>query len=367
MNSQLREEEQLLRDSVRRFLAGRCSVEQLAALEDSSDGYDVAGWGQLGEMGVVALPVAEALGGSGGTLRDAAAVAEELGRSAWPSPYLSNCSALLALQAVGDQFAEAITAVVADASVMTLVDAAGFVAEQRGDRWVLNGDSAIVPWGQCAVQFVCTAPGPDGADVVACVDAGQAGVRIEHRPVFDNERVALVSFDGVEVAAHAACLDLASAGRRAVAQSKVLWASSMVGGSKEVLEFTTAYMGERRQFGKTLSTFQAVRHACADAAMAIDAAGLMVADALSQIGRGHAATGLAATAAYLAGRAYVETVTTAAQLHGGVGVTTEHVLQQHFRRAKAMSLRTGAERVQLEAVASALLDRRQLSIMAPVS
>ena len=136
----------------------------------------------------------------------------------------------------------------------------------------------------------------------------------------------------------------------------------MVGGCEAVLERTVSYAMERVQFGQPIAAFQAVRHHAARIAIAVDAARLACNDALTRADAGEDVTGIGAVALFAAGRSYVTAALTAAQVHGGVGTTTEHVLHHHFRRAKAMQLRSGKRASRLREIHQALVVRHEGSL-----
>jgi alkylation response protein AidB-like acyl-CoA dehydrogenase len=136
----------------------------------------------------------------------------------------------------------------------------------------------------------------------------------------------------------------------------------MAGGCEAVLERTASYALERVQFGQVIGAFQAVRHHAARIAIATDAARLVCDEALIRADAGEDVTAIGAVALFAAGRSYVTAVLTAAEVHGGVGTTTEHVLHHHFRRAKAMQLRSGKRANRLREIHQALVVRHEGSL-----
>jgi alkylation response protein AidB-like acyl-CoA dehydrogenase len=135
-----------------------------------------------------------------------------------------------------------------------------------------------------------------------------------------------------------------------------------VGGCESVLELSARYARERVQFGQPIGAFQAVRHHLGRMMIATDAARLACNDALTRALPGSGESAIAAVALFAAGRSYVEVVLTAAQVHGAIGTTTEHILHHHFTRAKAMQLRCGRPASRLREIHAALVVRGEGSL-----
>jgi alkylation response protein AidB-like acyl-CoA dehydrogenase len=136
----------------------------------------------------------------------------------------------------------------------------------------------------------------------------------------------------------------------------------MVGGCEAVVEQSARYAKERVQFGQVIGAFQAVRHLLARMVIALDAARLTCNEALTRALPDADESAVSAVALFVAGRSYVEIVLTAAQVHGGVGTTVEHILHHHYLRAKAMQLRGGRRANRLREIHHALVVRREGSL-----
>jgi hypothetical protein len=229
----------------------------------------------------------------------------------------------------------------------------------------LTGTPAVVEWLAQSEDVVLLLPVPDsGSWLCAVIGRVQLDSRITGVPSVDNERMARLDLDGFELAPASADLTEVTAGvaANALARAGLLRASSMVGGCEAVLERTVSYAMEREQFGQRIAAFQAVRHHAARIAIAADAARLACNDALTRADAGEEVTAIGAVALFAAGRSYMTAVLTAAQVHGGVGTTTEHVLHHHFRRAKAMQLRSGKRASRLREIHQALVVRHEASL-----
>ena len=361
MDLRLADTDQLLAEQARALLAAAAPPERLAEWEAGTEGFDRAGWARLVELGWVGVALPEASGGGGGTLTSLGVLAGEIGRAGHPSPFLTTATAGLVAALLGTtkRAAALLESIARDGTPAALLWTPGcggrFGAERRGAGLVLSG-RLVGEWAHEAETFVCLASLPGGVTAVA-VDAGSPGLRISPRRSFDNERVALVEFDGVEVAARDHLLPGgvagAAEGADALGLVRLVRAAELVGGAEKMLELTTSYVSTRVQFGVPIGTFQAVQHACADVATLVHAARLATDDGLAG---GRPARRAGALAGYLAGRAAVAAAVTAAQLHGGVGMIRDYPLHFYYRRAKAMQLRLGSAAAQLEELAQVLVD-----------
>jgi alkylation response protein AidB-like acyl-CoA dehydrogenase len=364
----LTEDEALLAETVRGFLGGFVDNTYLNRQQESEDGYDRGRWKQLADLGWTGVNLPERLGGGGGTLADAGVVARECGRAAFASPLLPSAmaaTALLGLQA-GGRFDD-VLARIAQGRPATLVAPPDrtLSAAPAGDGYLVSGPPAVVEWLGSSADVVLLLPVPQtGTWLGAVVARDRLDGRSTSVPSIDNERMARLDLDGFTLAPGSAQLTevTAATAGRALARAGLLRASSMVGGCEAVLERTASYALERVQFGQVIGAFQAVRHHVARIAIATDAARLTSNDALTRADAGEDVTAIGAVALFAAGRSYVTAVLTSAQVHGGVGTTTEHVLHHHFRRAKAMQLRCGRRASRLHEIHQALVVRHEGSL-----
>lgn len=320
----------LLRGTVRDALAPASQVDRLAKAELSETGYDADLWASLVSLGLTGIGIAEDRGGSGGTTTDLRVVVEEIGYAGVALPYLTSVagSAVVLGALPSSTRVDRLLARIAAGKVVPLVH----LPEDR------EGAPVLIEWGHLAEEAVA----------MTGVGVGRLDLRsVQARSVrtLDNERVTVADLTGADVEiVHAELLD--DTVSAALHPAMLLRAAEMVGGARRVLEMTCDHVRTRHQFGRPLGRFQAVQHTLADVATGIDGARLLVEEAIDW------AIPRSAGAAYAAGRAYVGAAIAAAQLHGGVGFTTEYPLQVFFRRAKASQLRLGRRADQLAAVAA---------------
>jgi alkylation response protein AidB-like acyl-CoA dehydrogenase len=372
-DTDLTEDESLLAETVRGYLGEFVDNGYLNRQQESEDGYDRSRWKQLSDLGWTGVHLPERVGGGGGTLAEAGIVARECGRAAFASPLLASARAATVLLGLGqgERF-DSVLARIAQGTPATLVappdrtlsavPADGGLAD---NCYRITGAPVIAEWLTQSEDVVLLLPVPaSGTWLCAVVDRHHLDGRSTPVPSVDNERMDRLDLDGLTLSPGPADLVEVTpeAAGNALARANLLRASTMTGGCEAVLERTVSYAMQREQFGHPIGAFQAVRHHAARIAIAVDAARLTCNDALTRADAGEDVTAIGAVALFAAGRSYVTAVLTAAQVHGGVGTTTEHVLHHHFRRAKAMQLRSGKRASRLREIHQALVVHHEASL-----
>lgn len=346
----LTDDEALLAKTVRSYFADFVDNPYLNHQKASDDGYEIARWQQMVELGWTAINLPTEVGGAGGTLAEAGLVAREYGRAAFASPMLATMRAGTALTTLGsDGRYHSVLSRIATGAAVTLVappDRTVRAEPFTSGGYRLQGGATLVEWLASSDDAVLLLPVADGERwLCALVPVDELRSRSVAVQSIDNERAWRVDLDGLTLAADAVADDAIAPrlAQYALARADLLRASAMVGGCDAVLEMSSRYAKERVQFGQPIGAFQAVRHHLARMVIAADAARLTCNEALTRAEPEANEYAIALVAAFTAGRSYVELVLTAAQIHGGVGTTTEHLLHHHFLRAKAMQLRAGKQ------------------------
>jgi alkylation response protein AidB-like acyl-CoA dehydrogenase len=348
------ETESELRAAVRGLLDDRAQWRDVLARTETPDTYDAGLWHALAaDVGCAGLLVPEGSGGAGASYREAAVVAEELGRAVAPVPYLGSAVvATTALLAAGDS--ELLAAVASGASTAALAVpfpaappgpppptvrlGAGAAGDEPGTVR-LTGSVAVVADALPADLLLVPADGvPYG---LYLVQAGSAGLTRTPVTSLDMTRqLADLSFDGVA----ARRLAVGEAAERAVsaalAAGAAMLASEQLGVAERCLEITVGYVIQRRQFARPVGSFQALKHRLADVWVAVTQARAAARYAAACLAAGDQD---AQVAVALAKAACSETAVRAAQemvqLHGGIGFTWEH--QAHLYLKRATSALTG--------------------------
>ncbi|WJY37982.1 acyl-CoA dehydrogenase [Streptomyces sp. P9-2B-2] len=292
-------------------------------------------WDQLAAQGLLGLHLPEADGGGGGELLDLAVVLEELGRAAFPGPYLPTTLAAALLHRGGAP--TLVRALATGARIGAVALGPGsLTAVETPDGYVLDGTAPPVLAGAeadllvLAAEVTTEAEGEAAAEVWLAVDAGALTVRGQESA--DPTRpTAEVSAHGVPV----------PAGRRLAVDSDlvrdlagVLWAAESCGTASWALRTAAEHAAVRVQFGRPIGQFQAVKHLCADMLVRCEQAAALVWDAARALHEPPEVRGLvAALATATALDAAVSCAKDCIQILGGTGFTWEHDAHLHLRRA----------------------------------
>ena len=353
----LNDDQTLLRESARGFIAEHAPVSALRALRDSRDpdGISRALWKSFADMGFTGILVPEAHGGLGLGHVEAGVVMEEIGRNLTASPFLS--TALMgasALSRIGGEAAQAqwLPKVVAGEAIVALAVDEGAKhdpartatrAERSGNGFRLNGAKAMVVDGHLADLLIVAArsagrPGERQGLTLFLIDPKAKGLSIERTVMVDAHNAARITLDNVEVDADAVLGEVDGAfeplegvlnvGRAALA-------AEATGLADEAFSRTLAYLSERRQFGQPIGSFQALQHRAAHLFTELEIAKAAVLKALQTLDQSYDAAGpIVAIAKAKAGQASTLAVQEAVQMHGGVGMTDAFDIGLFMKRAR---------------------------------
>ncbi len=336
-----------LREMVRDVLDERASSEAARAVLDTPHGYDNGLWQTVAGLDLLGLLVPEDFGGAGAGLAEMSVLLEELGRRTVPLPVVG--SAVLAPTALlggADRTAavELLPALVSgqERAAVVMGGAAGqqdpatwaLTWSERGGRHILDGVSGFVLDAPGADHLVVVARGPEGL-LVCVVDAAAATIT----PIAATDqtrRLATVSFDAVVVPA-GRVVALGGEADAPVARLQSVAAFAMacdaLGAAARATQESAEYAKVRRQFGRPIGSFQAIKHMCADMAVAVETGRAAVGLALDELVTGDAPTAAVSTAKAYVGDAAVRVCTDAVQAHGGIGFTWEHDAHLWLKRA----------------------------------
>jgi alkylation response protein AidB-like acyl-CoA dehydrogenase len=342
------EEQELLQETLRSFVAGECPPARRRALFEAGSGHDAALWKGLSEIGLTGLLVPEAFGGAGLELLELALACEVLGEAALPSPLAFHSLTCLAIASGGSEAQRSrwLPALASGGAIGTLAlaDPASAGAGSGGvlaDGGRLRGTARRVPAAAIADVIVVECAGDRAEGALAVVGRSAPGVSVapascidRTRPLFDV-RFDAVACDplgaGATASGDPADSPLASRVRDAALS---LLAADAFGAAWQLVRATADHARARRQFGRPIAEFQAVKHQLADMATAIEPTrGLFwyAAHALDHLPR-EAAQAAAIAKAHITERA-VEIARAAVELHGGIGFTWECDVQIWLKRA----------------------------------
>lgn len=324
MSVELRE----LQDSARRVVEGAGTPADEETI-----------WSQIVELGWMLVSIPEELGGLEMGVEGACALHAELGRGLSAAPFLP---AMLALDALcqsqladRDSWIERLTG--GERVTASLADAAVRLERAGGGKATLDGlASGIQSADKAGHMLVWTAEG----DAVALLPLDQPGLEVIERPTWDmTRRLYDLRFEGVALQDSLVLAEGPAARAltdRLLAQRDFALAADAIGGANALLELTVEHLQTRRQFGRPLAMFQALKHRCADLKAQIAGAEAMLFDALGRVeGRiGTPEAGFRAEAAKsLATSTFSRVAEEALQLHGGIGMASEHPCHLYLKRA----------------------------------
>ena len=353
----LNDEQTMLRDNTRSFLAKNAPVSHLRQLRDTRDktGFSLALWKQMVEMGMSGILVPADYGGLGLGYVEAGVVMEELGHTLTPSPFLA--TAVLAASAIaraGDEkhkraylpkiaSGDLIATLAVDETAKHHPEKIALTATRSGNNYALSGEKLFVLDGHVADLFIVAArtagaPGERKGISLFLVDAKAAGVTVERTVMVDSHNAARVRFDGTVVDAGAILGEIdagwkplegaLNAGRAAVA-------AELIGLGDEAFARTVAYLKERKQFGKLIGQFQALQHRAAVLYCDLELARASVLKALQTLDESFDNAGaIVSVAKAKAGAAATLAVQEGVQMHGGIGMTDEFDMGFFMKRAR---------------------------------
>ncbi len=350
------QERQELRDLMRAFLREHASESAVRDLMESADGYDRDVWRRCcDELELTSLIVPTAHGGVGYGWCELGVVMQEMGARVFPGPFLSTVFATTALLRLCSEPARAeLLPVIANGTSLATFAAAGTDRpgmtrnalqcsnSRDGGRLMVTGRLGFVLDAHIADRLVVLTPLQD-REAVLLIDTNDPAVRVTPLLGMDQtRRTSQVDLAGA-VAREITSPDLTSdAVGRFFAMVTAALAAEQVGGADEAFQITLEYLQTRVQFGRPIGSFQAIKHRCADLALALENARVTCESALEAADRESGDLVLQAhVAAALCSETYVVVAREMMQLHGGVGFTWEHSAHLYLKRAKTSQMMLG--------------------------
>ncbi len=355
MNFDFSDDQKLLKEQVRKFLADKCPTKVVRRVLDGTETHAEEVWKGLVDLGVPGLAIPEAYGGSGLSPLEVCVVAEEIGRAAAPVPF--DTSVVLATEALKLAGSEAqkkkwLPALASGQAVGTLAIAEGpQPPKPRNIRTMygggrLNGRKVPVTDGEAAtfaIALANTGGAGDRALSLVLVDLGQAAVAKRRIETIDPARKhAELTFKD----ATAEILGGEGEGWRLLERlydaAAVYFAFAQVGGAEAAMWMARDYALQRQAFGRAIGSYQAIKHKLADCYVKLEIARSNAYYGAMMLTEGGADLPLAAAAARIAAtEAYDYAAKENIQTHGGIGFTWEADTQFHYRRSRLMALSLG--------------------------
>jgi alkylation response protein AidB-like acyl-CoA dehydrogenase len=378
MNFGFSEEQEILRESARKFLEAECPTAFVRKMMEHETAHSAELWKKLADLGWLGLLIPQRFGGMGGSLLDASVIVEEMGKALFPGPFLA--TALLGAAAVGvggsaAQKKALLPRIAEGSAVLTLAfvenrgshDAAKIelAAKRQGRDYVLRGeklfvfDAAIADWIVVAARTAFAKKDPRHGVTLFLVERGAPGLSIAPLSTADKtRRQANLTFDRVNVPTEQV-LGRVDQGWPILSRALQIGTAALcvetVGVAQRALELSVEYARERMQFGKPIGSFQAVKHKCVDMMVSVENARSLSYYATWAVDERNreCATAVAMAKAYASDMG--KNVTgDAIQVHGGIGFTWEHDIHLYYRRALANEVTFGSAPLHREAVAQQL-------------
>jgi alkylation response protein AidB-like acyl-CoA dehydrogenase len=352
----LNDEQAMLRDTAKDFVAEHAPVKHMRALRDANDrtGFSRDLWKSFAEMGFTGILIGEDQGGLGLGHVEAGVVLEEIGRNLSPSPFLATAVAAVEALKGTAQAAKYFPGIIAGDTVAALAideqakfrDSVALKAERSGNGFKLSGKKQFVAHGHVADLIIVaarTAGSPDDADGVTlfAVDRGAAGLSAEAERLADSSLAARLEFDGVEVTADAVIGEV-DAGRdpleRLLRAGRTGAASELLGVGGGAMDMTVEYLKQRKQFGVPIGTFQALQHRAAHLYSEMEVARAATLRAAQMLDSGaDRADEAVSVAKAQTGLATMLAVQEGVQMFGGIGMTDEFDIGFYMKRQRVLA------------------------------
>ncbi len=352
MDLELTDEQRMLGDTVDALLAKEYDPVTRLALLDSDAGWSRALWRRYAQLGLLGLPFEEELGGAGMGAPELTVVMQSFGRSLVLEPYLATVvlgGSLVAAAGTPQQRA-ALLPGVADGSTLLAFGYAergsrwsftdiGCTAARVGGDWRVSGQKISVLGGDSADHLVVTARTDDAMIGLFLVDGSTEGVHRDRYRMQDGQRGADLLFTDAPAQALGGPAGALADLDRVVDTASAALCAEAVGAMERMLELTVGYLKTREQFGRPISTFQALQHRAADMYVSLELARSMAIvarlaltddDPAARRRMVHAAKIQIDTAARHIGQEAV-------QLHGGIGMTSEYPVGHYLKRVSVIA------------------------------
>ncbi|RYF70415.1 MAG: acyl-CoA dehydrogenase [Comamonadaceae bacterium] len=365
MDFNFSDDQEQLRDAVRKWVDKGYDFERRRAAE-AAGGFSREAWDELSGLGLAGLYVPEDDGGMGMGPVEGMVVMEELGRGIVLEPMAQALIAGGVLSGYADEAVKEnwLPRLAGGQALVVLahqerkaryrLDVCDARATASGEGYAVSGTKSIVAAGDEADAFIVPAQ-LDGRIALFLVERAASGVEARGygmqdgsrgaEVVFDKAPAALITKDGLAALEHAVDIGIAAL------------CAEAVGVMDKTVDLTVEYMNQRKQFGVTIATFQALRHRVADMKMQLELARSMSYYATLKLNAPAAERRQAmARAKYQLGLSMRYVGQNAVQLHGGIGVTDEYIASHYFRKLTQMEMTFGDSLHHLGEVSSRMTD-----------
>lgn len=379
MNFNFSEEEQAAKELAEQILDESTSFDRLREVErdDDGPGFDQELWASLAEANLLGLPLSEDLGGQGFSYVALCLLLEQAGRNLAPVPLVESIVyTALPIEKFGSDSLkkDLLPRVIAGEALLT----AGFAeigapalsrkvrtqATASDDGWKLSGEKVCVPYAAAAEKILVSATGANGIGLFL-VSPNAAGVKLDRQETTAHERQYVLTLDDVSVRGDDV-LAVPGRGEEILDWIEPRAATALsaiaVGVASEGLRQTAVYTSERKQFGRTIGSFQGVSLRAADAYIDVESMRSTMWQAAWRLDNGDVAAKEAAVAKWWACMGGHRVSHTCQHLHGGIGADIDYPIHRHFLRLKHVAMTLGGAGEQLASLGAMIADEARAGV-----
>ncbi|MFS2110583.1 acyl-CoA dehydrogenase family protein [Sphingomonas sp. Sphisp140] len=367
----LNDDQTMLRDTAKDFVAAEAPVAHIRALRDANDptGFSLELWKQFAEMGFTGILIPEADGGLGLGHVEAGVVLEEIGRNLSPSPFLATAvAAVEALKGTGHAarwypgiLAGDTVAALAIDETPKFTGQVSLAAERAGNGFRLSGAKRFVAHAHVAdLMIVAARTSAAGASssglTLFVIDPKTPGIEVRTERLADSSLASHVTFADVSVDSDTVLGEVDQGDgplARLLAAGRTGASAELVGVGGGAMDMTVNYLKDRKQFGVAIGSFQALQHRAAHLYSEMEVARAAVLKAQQLLDAGQDATEAVAVAKAMTGLATTLAVQEGVQMHGGIGMTDEFDIGFFMKRARVLAEMFGDTNFHANALAEA--------------
>jgi len=365
------QEQEILRDSARRFVEKECSVDYIKQFVDNKTSLTEEMWRKISELGWTAVLIPEEYGGLDLGFVELAVILEEMGRGPMPGPFISSVvlageairlagnphqkDAYLTKMATGELKG---TLAWAEPGDLNSLENIALTAKNAGESFTLNGTKIFVPDADMADFIICVARTEEGT-ALFLVQKEDPGIEINALHTMDRTmNLYEIVLNDVQVPKGALLGEAGAADpilKQVLNKVNVAYSMDMAGGGRKVLDIGVEYAKTRIQFGQAIGSFQAIKHRCAELLMEVECSqSIVYYAALAQEQEEKEATLSASVAKTFSSDMYRKVTKEVLQILGGIGFSWEHELHIYLKRAKCLGTLFGDAVFHRERVAQEL-------------
>jgi len=371
MDLRYTEEQEILRQTARDFLATECPKTLVRELEQSEKGYSPELWKKMAELGWMGLIVPEEYEGIGYTFQDLAVLLEEIGRNILPGPFVATITSTFPILEAGteEQKKGLLPKIAQGELILTtallesdgVFDASGIAvkATPKGDAFIINGTKLFVDMAHVASHIICitrTKEGtaPEKGITLFIVESTTPGISCEVMPTTAQDKLCEVRLENVSVA-RKNVLGKIDEGwpivEMMLRKGAIARCAESIGAIQTCVDMTVAYAKERVQYERPVGAFQALQHIMADMWTAMETSRYLVYEAAWMESNGLPCAKEASMAKAYVNEVYRNVSKWAVRLHGAIATSNDHDIPLYYRRSKAADTAFGGTDFHREIVA----------------